>query len=192
MAPGVIYPDGSAATAEDLMFIRTMIENLVTYGYTNYRLLLVREDGQAVFQVPRGSHSAVRFDEEVFRWVADIQPDATGMMTTGFDLDAPDEQFSTIVLAAPLETRPDGVVARAYRDAEHLELLKDNLVKRDNHSKPWSRCCLVRSRPLTLDIPQIRIRPSLPLSTTTRSRRAAEPVARVSRRWSDPPFDSDG
>ena len=51
LAPGVVYPDGSVATAEDLMFIRSLIENLVVYGYTNYRLLLIREDGQAVFQV---------------------------------------------------------------------------------------------------------------------------------------------
>ena len=74
----------------------------------------------------------------MFRWVADVQPDATGL-----DLDATDELFSTIVLAAPLETRPDGVVARAYRDAEHLEILKDNLIKRDNHSKLCPRCRLV-------------------------------------------------
>lgn len=132
LSTGLLRDNGVQASPEDVMFVRSLVTNLVVYGYTNFRLIANVDDDQPVFQVPRGADCAVRFDQETLTWKADIQK---GSMDPALDVVIETvDMFQTIVLAPPLETRPDGYVARAYRDAEQLEIIRTNLIKRDLHN----------------------------------------------------------
>ena len=91
---------------------------LCRYGYTNYRRLTSDDSDEHVYQVPGGDESAVRFDPDELAWIADHRSDSSDPKLA--EITADEAPFSTIVLMPPLETRPDGYGARAYRDAERI------------------------------------------------------------------------
>lgn len=102
------------------------------YGYTNYRRLTSDDSEEHVYQVPGGDESAVRFDPDELAWIADHRSDSSDPKLA--EITADEAPFSTIVLMPPLETRPDGYGARAYRDAERIEAMLENHSRRDAHN----------------------------------------------------------
>ena len=102
------------------------------YGYTNYRRLTSDDSEEHVYQVPGGDESAVRFDPDELAWIADHRSDSSDPKLA--EITADEAPFSTIVLMPPLETRPDGYGARAFRDAERIEAMLENHSRRDAHN----------------------------------------------------------
>lgn len=148
------------ASQYETMFLRSLIRNLVVYGYSNWRRLTTDDSEEHVYQVPGGEESAgcasyggggalgvwrrpltpptprppqaVRFDPHELAWVADHRSDTQDPKLA--EITAEENPFNTIVLTPPLETRPDGYGARAYRDAERIEAMLENHTRRDAHN----------------------------------------------------------
>lgn len=120
------------ASQYETMFLRSLIKNLVVYGYSNWRRLTTEDSEEHVYQVPGGEESAVRFDPHELAWIADHRADTKDPKLA--EITAEENPFSTIVLTPPLETRPDGYGARAYRDAERIENMLENHSRRDSHN----------------------------------------------------------
>lgn len=133
MSVGVTVAGSDAPASQyETMFLRSLIKNLVVYGYSNWRRLTTEDSEEHVYQVPGGEESAVRFDPHELAWIADHRADTKDPKLA--KITAEENPFSTIVLAPPLESRPDGYGARAYRDAERIENMLENHSRRDSHN----------------------------------------------------------
>ena len=134
LSRGLLDSKGNTAGAMYRIFISSVIRNLVIYGYCVWRQISEGDaDEEAVYQVPNGQYASVRFDRDRLEWVADLYK--TG--EEDVDYEGADDDWNVIVLIPPLESRPDGFGARAYREAEFIETMKANQQARDTfNSRP--------------------------------------------------------
>ena len=131
LSRGLLDSKGNTAGAMYRIFISSVIRNLVIYGYCVWRQISEGEaDEEAVYQVPNGQYASVRFDRDRLEWVADLYKSGE----EDVDYEGGDDDWNVIVLIPPLESRPDGYGARAYREAEYIETMKDNQQARDTYN----------------------------------------------------------